>query len=204
MKPNIFGQEIYMSQKHKSYYRNDCPIFSTMANLAYNTGITGYYDDEEDADKLVKALGLHTDENWGYANTFEHIIDDVHKRYIDTWKIKTPDFEWKKFSKNKTTIRRYLDLWYAIRVWISVNRDFLLDAQDNWKVDLYKDFSMYAGTNLKHFFNITKGTFNNPMKGKEFVIDNYFGTFKHNKYEVDIDELFKVMYTTCYLTLPIY
>lgn len=195
-----------MSQKHKSYYRMDCPIFSTMTNLAYNTGITGYYDDEEDADKLVKELWLHTDDKWGYSNTFEYIIDDVHKKYIETGKIKRPDFRWIKLNKNtqKKQILEYVENWYAIRVWISVNKFFLSDAQDNWVVDLYKDYFKYSWDDLKHFFNVTKGIFNNPDKWKIFAIDNYFGSFKYNKYEVDIKELFKVMYTTVYLVKPIY
>ena len=63
----------------------DCPIFSSLNNLCYNTGITVWeigktvYDVENDIDALCKKAGLHSDDKGGYAKCMEVAHEYIHK-----------------------------------------------------------------------------------------------------------------------------
>jgi hypothetical protein len=206
MNKNIFGQFTYLTQKADKLYRNDCPIFSFMANLAYNAWIVWTYEDEEDWDAIVKRLWLHTDESGGWTHTFEALYKDYIGKYELTWKIKSPKVKLLKFDKNDKIFDELISAWYAIRVWISVNKSFLTDSQDDWKINRYINYKNYKWVpwdTFWHFFNITSWVFNNWMKWKDHVIDNYHWSKKHNLYEINLKEMKKIMYKTCYAIVPI-
>ena len=87
-----------------------------------------------------------------------------------------------------------LDRWYAIIIWISVNRDFVKDSID-WKLDMFKDYLKYKWTELKHFTNIIRWKARFLEKGgdynKEYILDSYAFNKQWKKwdYECNIKEV---------------
>jgi hypothetical protein len=187
VKPNIFKEKHSYNQRStltQNKMLNDCPIISWLANLVYNcwiqpdNKIEPLYKTEENIDKLAQSLWLHSDEKGWYASVFEVVWN-----YLDTYKF---EFESEKdiiksvqiiktTKDNLRLIPKLIQLGYAIRVLVWVNKSFFLDGREKWKLE---NLSNYKG-NLNHFLNITK----------DWILDNYAWYWKYNFYNCNWEEV---------------
>lgn len=193
IKPNIFKEaDSSLNQSLDYKTRNDCPIFSSLNNLDYNTGFTIWeppltiYGVENQIDLLCKAKWLISDDKWGYASCMEIVYDYTRK------------FNFKEENANRDKIgliecqtwdmvfNALINLGYAVRVLIGVNPQFFTDGRTYGKLPLTGDH--YKG-DIHHFINVTS----------DKVLDNYAGKWAFNNYFVPISEARKfIVGNTCY------
>jgi len=172
-----------ISQKDNRQYRNWCSVFAPFINYKFNTGGRADIWDIIKVANQAKSKGwLYDDKWWYWANA--KLIAEYNMRNIII------------FNKNDKIFRELFNKGYAITVWISVNKSFLSDSQDNWVLD-EPDYAKYKWEDFKHFFNVYK-RMSWDDKGDARVIDNYFFDKEFNTYKVDIEEMHEIMYPTCY------
>ena len=189
---NIYQLLWDKNQKHKAQYNMRCSVFSAMHNAYYNTWIDSEYEDIDRVWKQAKLLKMLDDNAGGRTQVFEIFYLDFEAKTI--WMMpKHKKVSWKYWDKQMMDL---LKLWYAIRVWFWVNKEFFPDRLDK-EIDTYKDYNKYKGSSFKHFFNIAIDS-EIWQKDKEIAIDS----FAPNRYGININEFKKIAYPTRYAIIP--
>lgn len=190
MKKNDKAIFLHINQADKELTRAACTIYSLFINLAYNTWIRV---PESEIEKVVKKQIdnwlLDIKKGWRISNAKKAVLD-----YLKENKDKYPqEVDIISFHNNSNQFWNYLENWYAITTWINVNKDFVNDIHEDWKLDLFKDYSKYKW-DYKHATNflIWKSRFGEPSSdhNKQYNLDSYF---KHKDWEwlrtVDLEEV---------------
>lgn len=221
MEKNIFQlKNSWLSQREKTEYKMLCAIMSFAINLYANTWILltythidtikniclktkiPVYDQKTKKNILVYALTI---KDWWYSQVF-----DICFKYVDeilfTELIEYKELWWMDWiSLIKTKVwsieyKELLDLWYALRVWLSVWDNFVDDCRD-WKIDA-KDYTNFVWTDFKHFFNEMKDL--TDRTEKHLILDSLALNKEYQTIDkVNFKELEKVLYPTVYCVIPI-
>ncbi len=169
----------HLSQRNNKRYKMACTIFWASKNLAYNKWIVINYRDININLTSLEKKWKRSEKNWAYwIDWFKEIATNQKENFI-------------YFSKNESAFDYLLDEWYAITIWISVNKEFFQDYID-WKITKYKDYFKYIW-NKGHFINIFK------ENDKYFILDNYsLEKDRANIIEINIFEIKDIMFNTCF------
>lgn len=173
-----------------------CTIFFSFTNAYYNWALKRIptYEDIIKVWNKQKELWLLDDKKWAYLINSAKAV----AKYI--W---CDLFVCKKWSKDFDT---FLEAWFMIWVWISVNKEFYDDYKD-WQIEKYQDYIKYQWEHFQHALNLYKWKDRFWEKGKDYnnekLYDNYMSSDKNrvNSIDVNIEEMKDVMYSTCYILI---
>ena len=186
----LFNDLNQWTEKETAYY---CSLFAPAINLKYNLGIELTIEDLKAIGKKQIAIWKLDSKVWwawlDWINAiYNFVIENAEKR-----KRTIPNLiRFEKFDD--LVLNDWLERWYAVVIWISVNRNFVRDAID-WKLNMFRDYSQYKWIDLKHFTNIMRWKNRLWDKAedfnKEFIIDSYAFNkqWKSWNYECDIKEV---------------
>jgi len=186
----LFSSLNQWAEKETVYY---CSLFAPAINLKYNCGIELTIEDLKAIGKKQIALWKLDPRIWwtwiDWINAvYNYVVENAEKR---KWII--PKLI--RFKKSDDLlVKDWLDRWYAIIIWISVNKDFVKDSID-WKLDMFENYLKYKWNDLKHFTNIMRWKARFLEKGgnynKEYILDSYAFNKQGKKwdYECNIKEV---------------
>lgn len=148
-KIRLFNEVLNQSTSSKRKYA--CTIFSSAVNLAYNCWIKLSLEDiDKIIDWMVKewTLILNAWARWvDWTNaTLKYVKDNAKSRdWVVPRLIQIADDK---------EVMEYINNYYSVITWISVNRKFVEDVPD-WKIDT-KDYALLKWNDLKHYLNMIK------------------------------------------------
>lgn len=187
----LYDNHIEISQTTpKTYnYSMCCSVFAPYINLYSNTEYwINRWNDEvfKHIDlsiwECLKAWTLDLQKGWYYSENRDIVSKIRLGNYIE-------------FNKDTKYFDNILDMWYMVQVWIKVNRKFIHDLKDDWKLNSINDYIEYTtNPNYFHTFNIEKTWDTYYINDSVFpVVHDTLVSFK------DIEEFKKVMYPTCWI-----
>lgn len=158
-----------------------CTIYFGFINAKYNWVIKDF------TEKEIKAVaeeqyekGRFSYERWGRLNDGINAVFDYLNSKWYTCNLTS--------LKNDREAKEWLERWYAVWLWISVDSKKFYQDKKDWKLDLL-DYKWYKG-NVWHATNLIKWTERGKIKNwEEFFLDSYF--WKSSIYKCDIDEVFE-------------
>jgi hypothetical protein len=158
-----------------------CTIYFWFINAKYNWVIKLFTEDNiKEVAKTQFNKWLFSYKNWGKLSDW---IKAVFGWLNDNW------YDCNLWNTKKDSeVKDWLNRWYAIWLWIYVNKTFYNDKLD-WSLDL-EDYNKYKGT-IWHATNLIKWTcrwkFDCESNWKEMFLGSYFS--KGSTYKCNIDKV---------------
>ena len=170
-----------VSQWDERITRNMCTIYYVFINAKYNWVIKDFTEDDiKTVAKSQADKGLFDYNKWAYTyHSTLAVIEYLKNKWITCNLF---------YTKRDSEVYDYLDRWYAVWVWLMINKKFIKDRADG-SLDL-SDYSMYQWS-IWHATNLIKwtcrGKFDCEDNGKEMFLDSYFT--KNSTYTCDIKKV---------------
>ena len=164
-----------------------CTLYAPVINLKYNCGIIITEEEIKSIAKKQIALWLLDPKEWWKSKDWIKAIYDYVKENAEKRGWDIPNLA---ITKTDSELDIWIELWYAVIIWIKVNGWFYLDAKDDWKLNNFNDYIEYKWT-LAHFTNIIRWNGRNtPSEDnwKEYVLDSFFHLLWAT-YECNIKEI---------------
>ena len=158
-----------------------CTIIWQFINAKYN-GVIKYFTMLE-----VMNLAISQEEKGEFSYTNGAYTADSNKAFLEYLDSKGIEYTCDTTTDDSEAME-WIEKWYAVWVWISVNNNYWQDRKD-WSLEL-NDYSKYKGS-IWHFCNFIKwtciGEFDCWDNGKEYCLDSYF--VESSTYECDIKKV---------------
>lgn len=181
---------LHLNQYANPRHRMACTIYSSAINLYFNTGIKlEQYEIDQLVESAISKWILDIKKWWWLEDNFMHVFSYVKKKH--------PELQYDIFYKWNKKFVDYLNSSYMVRVWMSVNKQFTYDAQDNWIIDEI-DYNKLKGKDLLHATSLFKWMKKWDDFEKKFIFDNYFWKLEYNQYEVKT-WFSEIMMNNCYV-----
>ena len=186
-------------QSDEEETRMMCSFYAPAINLKYNCWIQLTEDDLKLIARKQMTLWDFDAVEWGSWSdwvkaVYDYVKENAEGRWWDIPNLAT--------TKTDADLDKWIELWYAIIIWIKVNSEFYKDAIDDWKLNSFNDYLNYKW-DLWHFTNVARWTGRNTeseSNWNEFVIDSFFKHFNQATYECEIEEILEdIDMTTKYL-----
>lgn len=168
---------LQVNQSENTKHKMACTIYSSAINLYWNTWIRlSQTDIDFIVDDSIKKWILDIKKWWGLEDNFMNVYSFVKKTH--------PELKYKIFNKYDNQFPSLLNKGYMIRGWISVNKVYTYDSEDDWIIQ-NQDYLKMKGT-IKHATNFLKWIKPSQDLNKHLIWDSYFWKKAYNLYEVNL------------------
>ena len=173
----LYNEQLNQWNDRSRFYQ--CTFYSMAVNLSYNCWIKLTKEDIDSIAKIQNEAGLFSYTEWwrwiDWANAVLKFIRDNSQ--TRGWKI--PQLIQ---LADDNSIMNYLNNWYAVVTWISVNKQFIQDVPD-WTIDTL-DYKSLAWNDLKHYLNMI-------IQNWGWLVDNYAWNSQWRQwlYQCDISQV---------------